>query len=66
LIHRNADGELQMVAIGCGLMAMPHLPMLDEPSPGLAPILIRKIFKALKWLGFGFRRNGEQMQFSTF
>jgi len=39
-----SGGEQQMVAIGRGLMALPKLLMLDEPSLGLAPILVREIF----------------------
>ena len=39
-----SGGEQQMVAIGRGLMAMPALLMFDEPSLGLAPILVREIF----------------------
>ena len=39
-----SGGEQQMVAIGRGLMAMPELLMFDEPSLGLAPILVREIF----------------------
>jgi branched-chain amino acid transport system ATP-binding protein len=39
-----SGGEQQMVSIGRGLMAMPKLLMLDEPSLGLAPILVREIF----------------------
>lgn len=42
-----SGGEQQMVAIGRGLMASPKLLMLDEPSTGLAPILVRRIFEAL-------------------
>ncbi|MGB5231291.1 MAG: ABC transporter ATP-binding protein [Desulfoprunum sp.] len=43
-----SGGEQQMVAIGRGLMAKPQLLMLDEPSLGLAPILIRDIFKTVR------------------
>jgi branched-chain amino acid transport system ATP-binding protein len=39
-----SGGEQQMVAIGRGLMALPKLLMFDEPSLGLAPILVREIF----------------------
>ena len=43
-----SGGEQQMVAIGRGLMAKPHLLMLDEPSLGLAPILIKDIFDTVR------------------
>ena len=43
-----SGGEQQMVAIGRGLMAKPKLLMLDEPSLGLAPILIKDIFKTVR------------------
>jgi branched-chain amino acid transport system ATP-binding protein len=43
-----SGGEQQMVAIGRGLMAKPHLLMLDEPSLGLAPILIKDIFETVR------------------
>jgi branched-chain amino acid transport system ATP-binding protein len=50
--HQNAGtlsgGEQQMCAIGRGLMARPKLLMLDEPSLGLAPMLVRQVFKALE------------------
>ncbi len=50
--HQNAGtlsgGEQQMCAIGRGLMARPRLLMLDEPSLGLAPMLVRQVFAALK------------------
>jgi branched-chain amino acid transport system ATP-binding protein len=43
-----SGGEQQMVAIGRGLMAKPKLLMLDEPSLGLAPLLIRDIFETVR------------------
>jgi branched-chain amino acid transport system ATP-binding protein len=43
-----SGGEQQMVAIGRGLMARPKLLMLDEPSLGLAPILIKDIFLTVR------------------
>lgn len=43
-----SGGEQQMVAIGRGIMARPRLLMLDEPSLGLAPILIKDIFKTVR------------------
>jgi len=43
-----SGGEQQMVAIGRGLMARPSLIMFDEPSLGLAPILVREIFDIIK------------------
>ncbi|MCP4686602.1 MAG: ABC transporter ATP-binding protein [Desulfobacterales bacterium] len=43
-----SGGEQQMVAVGRGLMARPRLLMLDEPSLGLAPILIKDIFQTVR------------------
>ena len=43
-----SGGEQQMLAIGRGLMANPKLLMLDEPSLGLAPMLVRSIFAAIE------------------
>jgi len=43
-----SGGEQQMLAIGRGLMARPVVLMLDEPSMGLAPIVINEIFEALR------------------
>lgn len=42
-----SGGEQQMVAIGRGLMSKPALMMFDEPSLGLAPILVREIFNVI-------------------
>ena len=39
-----SGGEQQMLAIGRGLMARPKLLMLDEPSLGIAPIVVEQIF----------------------
>ncbi len=43
-----SGGEQQMLAIGRGLMSKPKLLMLDEPSLGLAPIIVKNIFEVIK------------------
>lgn len=45
-----SGGEQQMLAMGRGLMANPKLLMLDEPSMGLAPILVEQIFEIIESL----------------
>jgi len=43
-----SGGEQQMLAIGRGLMSKPKLLMLDEPSLGLSPLLVKEIFQIIK------------------
>lgn len=50
-----SGGEQQMLAISRGLMAMPSILMLDEPSLGLAPMLTDVIFEALRKLREDFK-----------
>lgn len=45
-----SGGEQQMLAMGRGLMSKPELLMLDEPSMGLAPLLVEQIFEIIKEL----------------
>jgi len=43
-----SGGEQQMLAVGRGLMSLPRLQMFDEPSLGLAPLLVRDIFNTIR------------------
>ncbi len=43
-----SGGEQQMCAVGRGLMSIPKLLMFDEPSLGLAPILVQEIFRMVQ------------------
>src|SRR4029434_1584780 len=47
LAESLSGGEQQMLAIGRAMMARPRLLMLDEPSLGLAPLLVREIFRII-------------------
>ncbi len=54
-----SGGEQQMLAIGRALVANPRLILLDEPSLGLAPLIIKEIFVAIKEI----RRDGTTVMF---
>jgi branched-chain amino acid transport system ATP-binding protein len=54
LVGTLSGGEVQMVAIGRGLMSRPKLCVFDEPSYGLAPLLVKEIFRIVQ----GLRERG--------
>jgi branched-chain amino acid transport system ATP-binding protein len=50
LVRTLSGGEQQMVAIGRGLMSRPRLCVIDEPSSGLAPMVVDEIFRIIQRL----------------
>jgi branched-chain amino acid transport system ATP-binding protein len=48
-----SGGEQQMLALGRAMMAKPRVLLLDEPSLGLAPLMVREIFDALQQMNEG-------------
>ena|SRR5699024_2269651 len=52
-----SGGEQQMLSIGRSLMTNPHLLLLDEPSEGLSPLMVREVIKIIKKL----KENGMSM-----
>lgn len=50
LVGKMSGGEQQMVAIGTALMSRPKLLMLDEPSLGLAPLIVKRVFEIINTL----------------
>jgi branched-chain amino acid transport system ATP-binding protein len=50
LARTLSGGEQQMLAMGRGLMSMPKLCIIDEPSNGLAPLMVKEIFEIIQGL----------------
>jgi branched-chain amino acid transport system ATP-binding protein len=50
LARTLSGGEQEMVAIARGIMSKPKLCIIDEPSSGLAPLVVREIFRIVEWM----------------
>lgn len=48
LVGTLSGGEQQMVTVGRGLMSLPQLLLIDEPSMGLAPLLVAELFRTIR------------------
>ena len=55
-----SGGEQQMLAVGRALMSKPKIIMMDEPSLGLAPLVVKSIFDIIRENGFTITRNSNK------